>query len=104
MSRSTATPSCHANSRWLSRSRGITPLICSPKTGLVAFTDMGGRLRGCNVYVGGGMGRTHNKEETFARTADCLGYIKGTDVLPLVQAVVALQRDHGDRKCGGTPA
>ena len=65
--------------------------------GLVAFTDLAGRLRGCNVYVGGGMGRTHNKEETFARTADCLGYIKGAQILDLVQAVVALQRDHGDR-------
>ena len=65
--------------------------------GLVAFTDLAGRLRGCNVYVGGGMGRTHNKEETFARTADCLGYIKGSQILDLVQAVVALQRDHGDR-------
>lgn len=65
--------------------------------GLVAFTDLAGRLRGCNVYVGGGMGRTHNKEETFARTADCLGYIKGSQILNLVQAVVALQRDHGDR-------
>ncbi|MFM7228696.1 MAG: sulfite reductase, ferredoxin dependent [Cyanobacteriota bacterium] len=66
--------------------------------GLVAFTDRGGRLRGCNVYVGGGMGRTHRKEETFARTADALGYVKGGDVLALVQAVVALQRDHGDRE------
>ena len=65
--------------------------------GLVAFTDPSGDLRGCNVYVGGGMGRTHNKEETFARTADCLGYIKGSQILDLVQAVVALQRDHGDR-------
>ena len=66
--------------------------------GLVAFTDMAGKLRGCNVYVGGGMGRTHNKEETFARTADCLGYVKGTKILDLVQAVVALQRDNGDRE------
>ena len=66
--------------------------------GLVAFTDLAGKLRGCNVYVGGGMGRTHNKEETFARSADCLGYVKGTDVLDLVQAVVALQRDNGDRE------
>ncbi len=66
--------------------------------GLVAFTDRGGRLRGCNIYVGGGMGRTHRKEETFARTADALGYIRGSEVLALVQAVVALQRDHGDRE------
>ena len=66
--------------------------------GLVVFTDPGGRLRGCNVYVGGGMGRTHNKEDTFARTADPLGYVAAEHILDLVQAVAALQRDHGDRE------
>ncbi|MFM1811890.1 MAG: sulfite reductase, ferredoxin dependent [Cyanobacteriota bacterium] len=65
--------------------------------GLVLFTDPNGRPQGCNVYVGGGMGRTHNKDETFARTADPLGYVSQEHVLDLVQAVVALQRDHGDR-------
>ena len=65
--------------------------------GLVAFADASGALRGCNVYVGGGMGRTHNKEETFARTADPLGYVAAEHVLDLVQAIVALQRDYGDR-------
>ena len=66
--------------------------------GLVLFTDPNGRPRGCNVYVGGGMGRTHNKEETFARTADPLGYVAADDVLDLIQAILALQRDHGDRQ------
>ena len=66
--------------------------------GLVAFTTPQGRLQGCNVYVGGGMGRTHNKEETFARVADPLGYVPAAHVLDLVQAVAALQRDHGDRE------
>jgi sulfite reductase (ferredoxin) len=66
--------------------------------GLVLFTDPSGRPRGCNVYVGGGMGRTHNKEETFARTADPLGYVAAEHVLDLIQAIVALQRDHGDRQ------
>jgi sulfite reductase (ferredoxin) len=66
--------------------------------GLVVFTDPGGRLRGCNVYVGGGMGRTHNKEDTFARTADPLGYVAAEHILDLVQAISALQRDHGDRE------
>jgi len=65
--------------------------------GLVAFADASGALRGCNVYVGGGMGRTHNKEETFARTADPLGYVDAEHVLDLVQAILALQRDYGDR-------
>lgn len=66
--------------------------------GLVAFADAHGALKGCNVYVGGGMGRTHNKEETFARTADPLGYVAAEHVLDLVQAIVALQRDYGDRQ------
>ena len=30
-------------------------------------------LLGFNIMVGGGMGRTHNKENTFARAADHLG-------------------------------
>ena len=66
--------------------------------GLVAFAYPNGKLRGCNVYVGGGMGRTHNKEETFARTADPLGYVAAEHVLDLVQAIAAVQRDHGDRQ------
>ncbi|HRD41248.1 MAG TPA: NADPH-dependent assimilatory sulfite reductase hemoprotein subunit [Prochlorococcaceae cyanobacterium AMR_MDS_5431] len=66
--------------------------------GLVAFADSSGKLEGCNVYVGGGMGRTHNKEETFARTADPLGYVEGENVLDLVQAILALQRDYGNRQ------
>ena len=65
--------------------------------GLVAFCKSNGKLKGCNVYVGGGMGRTHNNEKTFARTADCLGYVEADDVLELVQSILALQRDYGDR-------
>ena len=66
--------------------------------GIVLFSDPQGRPQGCNVYVGGGMGRTHNKEETFARTADPLGYVAFEHVLDLVQSILALQRDHGDRE------
>ncbi|QEY33361.1 sulfite reductase, ferredoxin dependent [Synechococcus sp. RSCCF101] len=66
--------------------------------GLVAFCDPNGELRGCNVHVGGGMGRTHNNESTFARTADPLGYVAAEHVLELLQAILALQRDHGDRR------
>lgn len=66
--------------------------------GLVLFCNPQGKPQGCNVYVGGGMGRTHNKEETFARTADPLGYVAHGNILDLVQAIVALQRDFGDRQ------
>ena len=66
--------------------------------GLVVFINQNGKLQGCNVYVGGGMGRTHNLEATFARTADPIGYVKAENIHNLVQSVLALQRDYGDRK------
>ncbi len=66
--------------------------------GLVVFCKANGELRGCNVFVGGGMGRTHNNEQTFARIAEPLGYVEAKDVLELVQSILALQRDYGDRK------
>ncbi len=66
--------------------------------GIVAFTSKDGNLEGCNFYVGGGMGRTHNNEETFARIADPLGYVGKEDIYELIQSIVAIQRDYGDRK------
>ncbi len=66
--------------------------------GLVVFKGANGELKGCNVYVGGGMGRNHNNEETFARIADPLGYVDADHILDLVQSILALQRDFGDRK------
>ncbi|MGB6016858.1 MAG: sulfite reductase, ferredoxin dependent, partial [Nodosilinea sp.] len=64
---------------------------------LVVITDRSGQLKGFNVLAGGGLGRTHNKEETFARTADEIGYIDKADVYDLMKAIVATQRDYGDR-------
>ena len=65
--------------------------------GLVVILDDQDQLQGFNVLVGGGMGRTHNKEETFARIADPLGFVAKEDVYDLVKAIVATQRDYGDR-------
>ncbi len=64
---------------------------------LVVITNDQGELEGFNVLAGGGMGRTHNKEETFPRIADEIGYIDKDDVYDLVKAIVATQRDYGDR-------
>jgi len=66
--------------------------------GIVAFTSKEGIFEGCNFYIGGGMGRTHNNEETFARIADPLGYVEKEDTYELIQSIVAIQRDYGDRK------
>ncbi len=64
---------------------------------LVVMTNDAGELEGFNVLVGGGMGRTHNKEETFARTSDSLGYVDKNDLYDLLKAIVATQRDYGAR-------
>ncbi|BAG01551.1 MULTISPECIES: sulfite reductase, ferredoxin dependent [Microcystis] len=65
--------------------------------GLVVITDANGQLQGFNVLAGGGLGRTHNKEETFPRMADPIGYVDKEEVYDLVKAIVATQRDYGDR-------
>ncbi|MEM7794773.1 MAG: sulfite reductase, ferredoxin dependent [Cyanobacteria bacterium P01_C01_bin.118] len=64
---------------------------------LVVIVDENKELLGFNILAGGGMGRTHNKEETFARVADEIGYVDKADVYDAVKAIVATQRDYGDR-------
>jgi sulfite reductase (ferredoxin) len=71
--------------------------LFSQDVGLVVITDDQGVLQGFNVYAGGGLGRTHNKEETFARIADPIGYIPVADIYDLIKAIVSTQRDYGDR-------
>lgn len=66
--------------------------------GLVVIVSEAGDLLGFNVMVGGGMGRTHNKESTFARVADHLGFVSKDDVMELCKAILATQRDHGNRE------
>jgi sulfite reductase (ferredoxin) len=64
---------------------------------LVVITNDKGELEGFNVLAGGGLGRTHNKEDTFARMADAIGYVSKDDIYDAVKAIVATQRDYGDR-------
>ena len=64
---------------------------------LVVITNRAKELQGFNVLAGGGMGRAHNKEETFPRLANEIGYVDKNDVYDLVKAIVATQRDYGDR-------
>lgn len=68
--------------------------------GLVTIVDKenNNELLGFNVIVGGGMGRTHNKDATFARTGDHLGFVQKDDILELCKCIVAAQRDHGNRE------
>ncbi|MBE9098089.1 sulfite reductase, ferredoxin dependent [Vacuolonema iberomarrocanum] len=71
--------------------------LFSQDLSLVVVVDDQNQLLGFNVYAGGGLGRTHNKEETFARAADPIGFVEQQDVYQAVKAIVAVQRDYGDR-------
>jgi sulfite reductase (ferredoxin) len=71
--------------------------LFSQDISLVVLTNDRGELEGFNVYAGGGLGRTHGKEDTFPRLADPIGYVDKADVYDVVKAIVATQRDHGDR-------
>ncbi|MDF5735369.1 MULTISPECIES: sulfite reductase, ferredoxin dependent [unclassified Nostoc] len=64
---------------------------------LVVITNKKKQLEGFDIFAGGGLGRTHGKEETFARLADEIGYVAKDDVYDIVKAIVATQRDYGDR-------
>jgi sulfite reductase (ferredoxin) len=64
---------------------------------LVAMRGAGDSVRGFNVLVGGGLGRTHNKPETFVAVAQPLGFIQPDQVVEVSRAVVEVQRDYGNR-------
>jgi sulfite reductase (ferredoxin) len=64
---------------------------------IVAMKSADGNLRGFNVLVGGGLGRTHNKPETFVAVAQPLAFVEPEQVVEVAREVVAVQRDYGDR-------
>ena len=72
--------------------------IYSQDIGLIVITDAKGELRGFNILVGGGMGRTHNKEETFPLLGQPLGFVPVAQIETVIQAILAVQRDHGNRQ------
>ena len=66
--------------------------------GLIAVPDERGELAGFTFVVGGGMGMNHKKKETFPRLADPLAYVPLAKTKDVVTAIVAIQRDYGDRE------
>ena len=64
---------------------------------IVAMKKADGSLRGFNVLVGGGLGRTHNKPETFVAVARPLAFVEPDQIVDVAREVVAVQRDYGDR-------
>ena len=70
--------------------------IYSNDLGFMAVTEHG-RIAGYNVLVGGSMGVTPSAEKTFVAIAKKMAFIGPDEVVPVAEAVVKVQRDHGNR-------
>merc|ERR1719353_2482511 len=67
--------------------------------GCVVIMEADGEtLAGFNIVVGGGMGRAHKNEATFARAASHLGFVRKESFFEAMKAILAVQRDHGNRE------
>ncbi|KAJ0973611.1 hypothetical protein J5N97_015576 [Dioscorea zingiberensis] len=71
--------------------------ILTNDVGVVVISDSDGEPKGFNIYVGGGMGRTHRLETTFPRLGEPLGYVPKQDILYAIKAIVVTQRENGRR-------
>lgn len=70
--------------------------VYSQDLGFIAISE-GKELVGFNVLIGGGMGRTDSVPTTYPRLADVIGFVPKERIPAVCEAVMAVQRDYGDR-------
>ncbi|MFO7776232.1 MAG: NADPH-dependent assimilatory sulfite reductase hemoprotein subunit [Candidatus Hydrogenedentota bacterium] len=71
--------------------------VYTQDVGIMAVTRQGA-LEGYEILVGGGLGYTHRKPATYARLGTPLAFVQRDEIVPLLEAIVKVQRDHGDRE------
>nr|WP_235908994.1 NADPH-dependent assimilatory sulfite reductase hemoprotein subunit [Roseiconus nitratireducens] len=64
--------------------------------GLLGVTE-GDKLVGFNVLAGGGMGTTPSKNNCFPALAKRLTFVEAEHLLPIITAIILVQRDFGNR-------
>ncbi len=64
--------------------------------GVMAVTE-NGRIVGYEILAGGGLGFTHNKPATYPRLASHITFVQEEEVIPVLEAIVKVQRDFGGR-------
>lgn len=57
-----------------------------------------GEITGYHIFAGGGMGNSHNDDNTFPRLADNLGWVRKEKLFDFTDAVITTQRDFGNRE------
>lgn len=65
--------------------------------GIIAVTE-DGKIGGYEILVGGGLGYTHRKEFTYPRLGTPIAFVSHKEIIPLIEAIVKVQRDHGGRE------
>ncbi len=65
--------------------------------GLIAI-EKDGALAGFNVAIGGGLGMTFGMPDTYPRLADVVGYVDKDRIMPVLESVLTIQRDWGNRE------
>ncbi|MGD9802798.1 MAG: NADPH-dependent assimilatory sulfite reductase hemoprotein subunit [Hyphomicrobiaceae bacterium] len=70
--------------------------VYSQDLGFIAIAQRG-KLKGFNVAIGGGLGRTDQAPKTYPRLATVIGYVDVDKLFPTIDAVMSVQRDYGDR-------
>ncbi|SOD96863.1 NADPH-dependent assimilatory sulfite reductase hemoprotein subunit [Caenispirillum bisanense] len=63
---------------------------------VIALFD-GDQLQGYNLALGGGLGQTHNRADTFPRLATPIAFVGPDDLIRGIEAVIAVHREHGNR-------
>ena len=64
----------------------------------LAATFENGKITGYHYYAGGGLGKTHRNAKTYPRLASYLGWSPVERMIAVCEGVVAVQKEHGDRK------
>lgn len=70
--------------------------IFTQDIGFVARVE-GEQLVGFTAVIGGGMGATHGKKDTFPRLGNPLADVTVDQVLKVAETIITVQRDYGDR-------
>ncbi len=71
--------------------------VFSNDLGLIAIGN-GDKIEGFNVSIGGGLGMTFAEQGTYPRLGDIIGYVPYDKTIAVIEEVVKLQRDYGNRE------
>jgi len=70
--------------------------VYTQDVGVIAVTE-NGCITGYEVLAGGSLGYSHRKPETYARLGTPLAFVQEAELIPFIETIVKVQRDHGGR-------